>query len=136
MLRIAASSVVLAVFVGCGYDAQEQLGGGANTAAPLSWEALDNLVNEEALGGAEMSLDMGEPQGAIDMLKSPEFEALATAFEEAPLPATAAGRKEAKAEFVKELKALMEAAEGGASEEDLKTAMGTAQAALKKLRAP
>ena len=96
------------------------------TGPVVSWEALDDLQSE-GLMEIGTSMEQSDQAGAIDSAKSEEFKAQVDAFEKSEAPS---GVSEAqKAEIVKQLKALMESANGDGA--NFKTVYDQLNAAIK-----
>jgi hypothetical protein len=133
MLRSGLGGLLLVAFVGCTDPGLDEMGSGP--AETVTWEALDELeTGEGGLMGVGYAIDQDDWSGAQDLLKSPEYEAAISKFEQAALPSEWSGRTAAKDKAVTQLKALAEAAKAGADQDKLKSAWESVNAALGELR--
>ncbi|HID23135.1 MAG TPA: hypothetical protein EYP14_12135 [Planctomycetaceae bacterium] len=129
MGRFLAACCLALVLVGCGgagSQAEKKLGGGPE---PLDWPALDTL-EADALMGVQYPLEQDDIAGAKEAAKGDEFKAAVEAFEKAEVPSRVAPQQ--KEEIVKQLKALMEAANG--DDAAFKEALDKVNAAIRAVR--
>ena len=131
MRRALGLTLVSLAALGCGESAAEKMGGGE--AVPVDWPARD-AVETEVVMGAGYAIGYGDWRGTRAQLKKPTTKKAVDDFVAAPLPEAIADRTADKADADAKLKALMTAAGGKASNDELKTAYDAAAAAVAKLR--
>jgi len=129
MKQTLCGLVVACTLVGCGNPAAKFQEGAVETP---TWEALEKLRSEEVLMPVGMAAMNEDWKGLKEQVTRSEFKAAVDGFAKAEIPSKFATdeRKAAKEQAVADLRKLIEAAESGASDADLKSAYETVDKSL------
>jgi hypothetical protein len=103
-----------------------------------TWDGLTALNQEDIMKPLVMGAQMGSDDSVKTHAASPKFQEAFAKFEKEPIPSkySTPEREAARNEVIKNLKAVIDGANSGASAADLKAAVEAADKALRTLSTP
>lgn len=134
MHRLAFCLIVAGALAGCGGD--------PNPLQPVSdipdYPALSDMFSVENWQPVEMNAAMKNWPKAKEALGRPELAKAFEAFEKEPLPSKSSTpeREAARKEAIKHIKAAIDGAKSGASDDELKASLDGARDQIQKMQKP